>query len=72
MRTVVRQVGGTLAFVAIVGAFAYGVYGMATYAYPLWNNNFRGALKSRVTDPTEVFLNGAAKSYEEGKVDEAR
>ncbi len=72
MREVLKGLGKILAGVLVVAAFSYGIYGMGTYAYPLSSDNFRGALKSRVADKTEVYLNGAAHSYEKGNYDEAR
>ena len=56
---------------AIVSAFGYGFYGLVTYAVPLSQDNFRQAQTSYVADPTEVLINGGAKAYEEGDLEEA-
>lgn len=72
------KVLGKLALsLAIAGAFGYGFYGLCTYVLPLSQDNFGNARSSAVADQAEVFLNGAAKAYDDsllpnGKVDKAR
>jgi tetratricopeptide (TPR) repeat protein len=66
-----RNFGKLLSSLIIACAFGYGFYGLFTYALPLSKDNFAQARTSLVADETEVLLNGAAKAYEEGRLDEA-
>jgi len=63
--------GKLLVSLLIAGSFGIGYYGLHTYALPMSHDNLRQARISAVADQTEVLLNGAAKAYEEGRVDEA-
>ena len=77
MNKFAKSLGRLALSLAIAGAFGYGFYGLVTYVLPLSQDNFGNARSSLVADPTEVFLNGAAKAYDEsllpnGKVDKAR
>jgi tetratricopeptide (TPR) repeat protein len=65
-----KPLGRLLLSLAIALAFGYGFYGLFTYALPLAKDNFREARTSIVADQTEILLNGAAKAYDEGNLDE--
>lgn len=71
MREKAKTLGRLLFSLAIASAFGYGFYGLITYAAPLANDNLREARTSIVADETEILLNGAAKAYDEGRLDEA-
>lgn len=66
-----KTLGRALLSLAIALAFGYGFYGLFTYALPLSQDNFRQARTSIVADETEILLNGAARAYDEGRLDEA-
>ena len=66
-----KPLGRLVLSLAIAFAFGYGCYGFFTYALPLSQDNFREARTSLVADQTEILLNGAAKAYDEGKLDDA-
>ncbi len=51
--------------------FAYGYYGLLTYALPLSQDNFVQARASLVADDTEILINGAAKAYDEKRYEES-
>ena len=77
MNKIAKSLGRLALSLAIAAAFGYGFYGLCTYVLPLSQDNFGNARSSLVADPTEVFLNGAAKAYDQsllpdGKVDKAR
>jgi tetratricopeptide (TPR) repeat protein len=63
--------GKLLVSLLIACSFGIGYYGLHTYAVPMSKDNVRQARVSAVADQTEVLLNGAAKSYEEGRIEEA-
>lgn len=71
MREKAKTLGRLLLSLAIASAFGYGFYGLVTYALPLANDNLREARTSIVADETEILLNGAAKAYDEDRLDEA-
>ena len=56
---------------SVVLAFAYGYYGLRTYALPLSQDNFVQARTSLVADDTEILINGAAKAYDEKRYEES-
>jgi tetratricopeptide (TPR) repeat protein len=66
-----KPLGRLVLSLAIALAFGYGFYGLFTYALPLSQENFREARTSLVADQTEILLNGAAKAYEDGELNEA-
>lgn len=66
--------GSALAFTLSLGialVFAFGFYGLFTYAIPLSKSEVRVAMVSKVADRTEVLLNGAAHDYDAGNIQEA-
>ncbi len=52
-------------------AFAYGYYGLRTFAMPLLKDNFEQARTSLVADDTTILINGAAKAYDEKRYEES-
>jgi tetratricopeptide (TPR) repeat protein len=73
LRTICRLIVS----LAIACAFGYGFYGLFTYVVPMSQGDFGVARKSLVGDVTEIFLNGAAKDYDQsllpsGKVDQQK
>lgn len=71
MKRKAKFLGKLLVSLLIAGSFAVGYYGLQAYVVPMSQDNLRQARISAVADQTEVLLNGAAKAYEEGRVDEA-
>jgi len=70
MRNHGKNLGRLLLSLAIALAFGYGFYGLFTYAAPMSQDNFRQARTSYLADQTEILLNGGARAYEEGNLDE--
>ncbi len=70
MRKTSSILGRLLLSLAIALAFGYGFYGLFTYALPMSQDNLRQARTSYVADQTEILLNGAAKAYDEKRLDE--
>lgn len=68
--TKLKTVARLAVSLAVALVFAYGYYGLVTYAMPLSQDNFRQARTSLVSDDTELLLNGAAKAYKEKRYEE--
>jgi tetratricopeptide (TPR) repeat protein len=65
MYKIAKTLGRLIISLAIACAFGYGFYGLFTYVMPMSQDNFGIARKSLVKDETEVFLNGAARDYDQ-------
>ncbi len=61
----VKTLGRLTLSLVIACAFGYGFYGLITYVAPMSKDKFGVARTSLVKDETEVFLNGAARDYDE-------
>jgi tetratricopeptide (TPR) repeat protein len=72
-----KKLGRLTLSLVIACAFGYGFYGLITYVQPMSQDKFGTARSSLVKDETEIFLNGAAKDYDQsvrphGQVDQAK
>jgi tetratricopeptide (TPR) repeat protein len=77
MYKIAKTLGRLILSLGIACAFGYGFYGLFTYVLPMSHDKFGVARSSLVKDETEIFLNGAARDYDEsllanGRVDQEK